>query len=146
MSDLAVFFKQNKPARKHEFFPACADFKDEKGNTILWELRPLTSLELGRIRSACMTIQAKGKSFKFDSDLYNRKIAAAAVVFPNLKNAELVDSYMANFAPDDRTPENLICLMIDRDDEFQALVKKVNEMNGVKAEGEEEAAVETAKN
>lgn len=144
MSELTVFLKQNKPKKTNEFFPASEDFKDKDGKPILWELRHLTSLELGRIRSECMTIQAKGKTFKFDGDLYNRKVAAAAVVFPNLKSAELADSYMAEFAPEDRTPENLICLMIDNDMEFQLLVKKVNEMNGAKVDNEE--LVETAKN
>ena len=146
MSELAVFFKQNKPVKKNEFFPVCADFKDKDGKVINWELRHLSSLELGRIRSQCMTIQANGKRFNFDGDLYNRMIASHAVVFPDLKNAELVDSYMSEYSLEDRTPENLICLIVDNDREFQALVKKVNEMNGSNSEEDNKSLVETAKN
>lgn len=148
MSELSVFFKQNKPVKANEFFPASADFKDENGEIIKWELRHLTSKDLSTIRSRCMEIKGNGKQVKFDGDLYNRLIVASAVVFPNLRNAELADSYMGQFAPEDRTPENLICLMIDNDGEFQNLVRKVNEMNGLNKHAEEnaETRIEMAKN
>ena len=45
-----------------------------------------------------------------------------------------------------RTPENLICLIVDNDREFQELVKKVNEMNGINIEEDNNSLVETAKN
>lgn len=144
MSELAAFFKQNKPVKKNEFFPASKDFVDKEGNPLLWELRHVPTITMKRIESECTTIKAKGK-VEFDASLFNRKKVAAAVVYPNLRDKDLVDSYMAEYPLDERTPENLIVLMLDDPREFNALLKKVNEMEGVKAE-ETDANIEIAKN
>ena len=130
MSELAAFFKQNKPEKKNEFFPASKDFVDAEGKPLLWELRHIPTVVMKRIESACTTIKGKGKG-EFNAELFNRKKVAAAVVYPDLRNAELADSYMAGYSQDDRTPENLIVLMLDNPAEFNALLKKVNEMGGI---------------
>lgn len=150
MSELAAFFKQNKPEKKNEFFPASKDFVDAEGKPIMWELRHIPTVTMKRIEADCTTIKGKGK-VEFNAELYNRKKVAAAVVYPNLRNAELVDSYMAGYSQEDRTPENLIVLMLDDPQEFNALLKKINEMAGIKdeEEGEESAQktkIEIAKN
>lgn len=144
MSEFAAFLKSNKPKKENVLFPACADYKDEKGNVLNWELRHLNPLIIGTIRSECTTITGKGTGAKVDGELFGRKMAAAAVVKPDLRNAELVDSYMGDYAPEDRTPDNLICLMIDNEKEYQAFLKKVFEMNGIINDTENK--VETAKN
>jgi hypothetical protein len=148
MSELAAFFKQNKPEKKNEFFPASKDFLDKDGNPIMWELRHVPTITMKRIENECTTIKGRGK-VDFDAELFSRKKVAAAVVFPDLRNAELVDSYMAGYSQEDRTPENLIVLMLDDPHEFNALLQKINEMDGVKEEAEEEEGnpkIEIAKN
>lgn len=144
MSELAAFFKQNKPEKKNEFFAASKDFVDAKGNPLLWELRHIPTIAMKRIESDCTTIKGKGK-VEFDAELFNRKKVAAAVVYPNLRDKDLVDSYMAEYPLDERTPENLIVLMLDDPREFNALLARVNEMEGVKPE-ETDANIEIAKN
>ena len=144
MSELAAFFKQNKPVKKNEFFPASKDFVDAEGKPLLWELRHIPTVTMKRIESDCTIIKGKGK-VEFNTDLYNRKRVATAVVHPNLRDAALVDSYMSDYAQDDRTPENLIVLMLDDPREFNALLAKVNEMAGVDNEAAD-ANIEIAKN
>lgn len=149
MSELKAFFKQNKPVKKNEFFPACADFKDAEGKTILWEIRHLKPNELNKIRSTCTKIENKGKKVTFDADLYARLLVSTPVVYPNLKDAELIDSYLENYSLEDRTPENLICEMIDNDKEFQEFKRFIEEMNGIEKktdEEEENVEIVTAKN
>ena len=149
MSELAAFFKDKKPVKKNEFFPASADFVDAEGKPLNWELRHIPTITMKRIERDCTTIKGKGK-VEFDTDLYNRKKVAAAVVFPDLRNAELADSYMAGYSQEDRTPENLIVLMLDNPLEFNALLKKVNEMSGLKEDDAENGGknpqIEIAKN
>jgi hypothetical protein len=144
MSELAAFFKQNKPVKQNKFYAASQDFKDAEGNPIKWELRHIPTVIMKRIESACTTIKSKGK-VEFDADLYNRKKVAAAVVYPNLRDAALVDSYMGDYSQEDRTPENLIVLMLDDPREFNALLEKINEMQGVDKE-EADSNIEIAKN
>jgi len=144
MSELAAFFKQNYPVKKTEFFPASKDFVDAEGKPLLWELRHIPTVTMKRIESDCTIIKGKGK-VEFNTDLYNRKRVATAVVHPNLRDAALVDSYMSDYAQDDRTPENLIVLMLDDPREFNALLAKVNEMAGVDNEAAD-ANIEIAKN
>jgi hypothetical protein len=144
MSELAAFFKQNKPVKKNEFFPASKDFVDAEGNPLMWELQHIPTVVMKQIESACTVIK-KGGKVEFNADLYNRKKVAAAVVFPNLRNAELIDSYMWEYSQEDRTPENLIVLMLDDPREFNALLAKINEMEGVQAE-QDESNIEIAKN
>lgn len=144
MSELAAFFKQNKPEKKNEFFAASKDFVDAKGNPLLWELRHIPTIAMKRIEADCTIIKGKGK-VDFDADLYNRKKVAAAVVHPNLRDAELVDSYMGDYSQEDRTPENLIVLMLDDPREFNALLAKINEMEGLTTE-ETDSKIEIAKN
>jgi hypothetical protein len=144
MSELAAFFKQNKPEKKNEFFPASKDFVDKDGKPLLWELRHIPTITRNRINSECTKIKGKG-SVEFDAELFNRKKVAAAVVYPNLRDKDLVDSYMAEYPLDERTPENLIVLMLDDPREFSSLLAKVNEMEGL-AEDQNKLNIEIAKN
>lgn len=144
MSEFAAFLKQNKKEKKNEFFPASKDFVDADGNPILWELRHVPTIVTNRINSDCTKIKGRNK-VEFDGELYNRKKVAAAVVYPDLKNAELLDSYMSDYPLDERTPENLIVLLLDDPNEFGALLAKVNEMAGVDTASIDEN-IEIAKN
>lgn len=123
MSGLSAFLKQNKKdSDKNEYFAASKKFVDEDGKPIMWEIRPITSREAEKIRSECN--QVVGKKIITDNAKFNRKIAAACTVFPNLLNAELQDSYGVC------EPEDLIMEMLDSDFEYQQYVKKVMELCG----------------
>jgi hypothetical protein len=144
MSEFAAFFKENKKEKKNEFFPACKDFVDKDGKPILWELRHVPTGVISKIETACTKIKRHGVS-EVDADLFMRKKIAAAVVYPDLRNAELLDNYMANYPLDERTPENLIVLMLDDPKEYKALMRKVNEMDGVDERSMEDK-IDIAKN
>ena len=91
-----AFLKTNKIAKENEFIPVSESFKDEKGNTILWEVRQLTNEEMKFIKKKCVK-QVKDKrggvSVETDSDKMVGLMAATSTVYPDLKNAELQNSY-----------------------------------------------------
>ena len=150
MSELIAFLKGREP-KKNGKFVACAEWKDDNGNPVEWELRCLSSGELGRIRGRCMKIGSNGKKMEFNSELYNRLITSQSVVFPNLNDAAVLDFLLPKAPLDQRTPENAICEILRDDDEFQALIAKVSEINGWASPEEalqekEVELVETAKN
>lgn len=129
MSELIAFLKGREP-KKHVKFVACAEWKDDEGNPVEWELRCLSSGELGKIRGRCMKIGSAGKKMDFNTELYNRLITSQSVVFPKLNDATMLDFLLPNLPLDQRTPENAICEILRDDDEYQALITKVSEING----------------
>ncbi len=67
-------------------------FIDENtGEPELWELRAITEDEHAAIKDACTSKNLfKGRmTTNFNSARYNKMLAAASVVYPDLKNAEL---------------------------------------------------------
>lgn len=144
MSEFAAFLKSNKKAKPNEFFAASTDFVDADGKPILWELRYIPTCVKNKIEADCTTIKSNGK-VEFNTGLYSRKRIAAAVVYPDLRNAELMDSYMQGYPLDERKPENLIELMLDDPKEFNALLAKINEMEGINLK-QTESNIEIAKN
>lgn len=95
MSNLSGFLAQNKVKTDNIFYPASKSFLDENGEVLKWELRALTTDEDVSIRDSCQTIEVTKKRQKvsFNSNLYYQKMVAKSVVFPDLLNAELQDSY-----------------------------------------------------
>lgn len=141
--NLALFMKKNKVVRKNSFYPATATLLDENGNPLLWEIKPLTTEDSERIRQECMKeIPIPGKRgqyrSKIDANMYNDKILVTAIVFPDLYNAELQDSYGV------KTPEALLKQMIDNPSEYYDLLNYVTEQSGFDKDIDEE--VEEAKN
>lgn len=133
---LVAFLKQNKKTTDTVKFAASKAFVDENGKPVEWEIKPLKSREADKIRSECNTY-GKGGKVKSDTAKFNRAVAAACTVFPNLNDAELQDSYEVMGA------EELITEMLDKDGEFQAYVKKCLEVSGYENNAE---LVEEAKN
>lgn len=138
MSGLNAFFKKNKKERTTVKYAASKDFIDEEGNVIEWEIRPLKSKEADRIREECTSIEAKGKKVAVDNGKFNRMVAAACTIYPDLKNAELQESYGVLGA------DNLIQELLDNDGEYQQYCKKVLEISGYEVNDGE--LVEEAKN
>ena len=133
--NLRAFFAQNAekiPTRK---LVVSDRFKDDEGNPIEWEIRALTAGEQQQIRSQTLNMDASAESslkIRYDSAKGNTLTAAKAVVFPDLENAELQDSYGVKRAQD------LIGVML-LPGELETLLAAVNEMNGVKSPAKLEA-------
>ena len=100
-------------------------FKDEDGNPVEWELKALDAGTQQKIRAESMEMDAFGSGnndakikMNFNSAKANILSAVKAVVFPDLLNAELQNSYGV------RTPEELIGKML-LPDEFDRLIDEI---------------------
>ncbi len=143
MGNLALFMKKNKKVRENTFYAATSSLVDENGEPLKWEIKPLTTEEVERIRLECTKeVPVPGKRGQFrtkvDSNMYNDKLMVAAVVFPDLYNKELQDSYGV------MSPEALLKKMIDNPSEYFDLLGYVSEQSGFDKEIEDE--IEEAKN
>lgn len=67
-------------------------FKDKDGNVTPFIIKPLTQEVCDAIQRTCVKNDKKGNS-TFDRIKYVNEITAAAVVFPDLQNAELQKTY-----------------------------------------------------
>lgn len=143
MATLAVFMKKNKKQRENAFYPATKSIVDDKGNPIMWEIRPVTTREDEEIRDSCMKeIPVPGKRGQFrqkiDINTYLVKQMVAAIVYPNLLDAALQDSYGV------KTAEDLLRELVDNPSEFADLGTFIREHSGFDADMAEE--IEEAKN
>ena len=126
----ALFLKQNKKAKKTTQFAATKSLCDENGDPLLWTIRPLSTKESAAIRDECtIEVPVTGKPGlyrqKVNTDELLRKMICAAVVEPDLHNAELQDSYGVMSA------EALIVEMVDNPEEFGELATFVQEYSGI---------------
>jgi hypothetical protein len=123
MGGLSAFLKENKIKTLNVKYAASQAFLDEDGKPLEWEIRAMKTREAEAIRSQCNEV-FKGGKIKTDNAKFNRMMAAACTVYPNLNDAELQDSYGVMGA------ENLITEMLDMDGEFQKYVQKCLEVSG----------------
>lgn len=129
MGELNRFLKKNKKAKEHLLIAATKSLTDENGEPLLWEIRPLSTKEDAGIRDECtVDVQVTGKPGvfrpKFSGNKYLAKVAARCVVYPNLNDKELQDSYGAMGA------DQLIQEMIDDPGEYNSFMNKIQEYNG----------------
>lgn len=142
MSNFSQFMKANKIQKQNEMFAATRSLVDEKGEPLLWEIKPLTTKENEKIRESCtIDVPVKGKPNqyrpKIDMNKYQAKLICAAVVSPDLNNADLQNSYGV------MTPEELLMEMIDDPAEYTDLMIFVQQISGFKTLQEE---IDEAKN
>lgn len=142
MSNFSKFMKANKIQKQNVMHPVTKSLVDENGEPLLWEIRPLTTKENESIREACTRdVPVKGKPNMFrpkiDMNAYQTKLICAAVVSPDLNNAELQNSYGV------MTPEDLIKEMVDDPAEYTDLMVLVQNISGFKTIQEE---IDEAKN
>lgn len=143
MSRFSMFMKQNKRIKENEKFAATSSLCDEGGVPLEWEFRHITSKENEDIRDGC-TVEAAvaGKSgvtrSKLKTGLYMQRLICASVVFPDLYDAELQDSYGV------KTPEELLLCLVDDPGEYSRLAEYVQRFQGFDISLEEK--VEQAKN
>lgn len=143
MGDLSRFLKKNKIIKENIKIPATRSLTDENGEPLLWEIRPMTTKEDAAIREECTKeVQVTGKPGlfrpKFDGNRYLAKMAASCIVYPNLNDKELQDSYSVMGA------EKLLLEMIDDPGEFNEFMNRLQEYHGFKETFRDK--VETAKN
>lgn len=139
MSSLQAFYAQNVQAESTEKFVVSDRFKDENGEPVAWELRAMTEEENERIRkSATKRVKVRGQGYvpELDNEEYVSKLIVESVVFPDLKNAELQQSYGVMGAS-----ELLKRMLISG--EYGRLAQKVQEINGFEDANE---VVEQVKN
>jgi len=143
MSNLSRFMKTNKTIKENTTFAATKSLTDEEGKPLMWEIQPLSTKDDEAIRDACtMEVPVKGKPNlyrnKVDASKYISKLLAASVIFPDLHNAELQDSYGV------KTPEDLLKEMIDEPSEYTEFTAFVQGFNGFNVTMDEK--VDEAKN
>lgn len=142
MNSFAQFMKKNKVHRNNVKYAATKSLLDENGKPLLWELKPLTTKQNEDLRDKCtvdVPVSGKPNLFrpKLVTKMYVAKLIAASVVYPDLYNKELQDSYGVT------TPEDLLLEMVDDPAEYNEFVKFVQDMSGFESMSEK---VDEAKN
>jgi len=143
MGSLALFMKKNKKVKTNAFYPATKSLVDENGEPLKWEIKPLTTEETERIRQECtkeIPVPGRKNVFrdKVNTNQYLDKMMVAAIVYPDLMNAELQDSYGV------KTPEELLKKMVDDPSEYSDLMAFIQEQSGFDKDIQDE--IEEAKN
>ncbi len=130
MSGISLFLKKNKIQKKNAKYAATKSLCDENGNPLEWEIRAISTIENEKLRESCtVEVQVPGKPNLFRPKLLSGKyvaaMLAASVVYPDLQNKELQDSYGA------MTPEELIQLMVDDPVEYNDFAEFVQNFSGL---------------
>ena len=141
MSDFSIFMAGNANATETVKYAASKRFA-VKGNPVEWEIKPIDSDLDEAIRKECTKkVPIAGKRGQYnqetDTDKYIAKMCAACIVYPNLNDAELQDSYGVKDAV------SLLKKML-LPGEYTELKAKVMEVNGYDMSMEE--LVDEAKN
>lgn len=141
-TSISAFLKKNKIVKANAFFAATKSLCDDQGKPIEWEIKPITTKENEDIQNKCLVnVSVPGKPGqsvqRLDPTKYIKRLIAASVVFPDLLNAELQDSYGVS------TPESLVQEMVDNSGEWNAFAQFINDFNGFTPIQED---IDTAKN
>lgn len=143
MSEFSRFMKANKIVKENERHVATESLCDEEGKPLEWEFRHISSKENEEIREKCtVDVQVTGKPNMYrprlNSSKYVRNMIAASVVYPDLYDAQLQDSYGV------KTPEDLLLEMVDDPGEYNMLAEYVQKFQGFQASFQDK--VDEAKN
>lgn len=141
MSDFAVFMAGNATQAETVKYVASKRFV-ANGKPVEWELKPIDSELDEALRKECTKrVPVAGKRGQYnqetDTDKYIARMCVACIVYPNLNDAELQDSYKVKGA------ESLLKKMLLAG-EYTELKAKVMEVNGYDMSMEE--LVDEAKN
>lgn len=142
MSDLKMFFAENVQKEENVKYVASKRFMGKDNKPVEWELCCISSKEDEDIRKICTKkVPVLGQKGRFttetDGNQYLGKLAAKCVVYPNLNDAELQNSYGVMGA------DTLLKTML-KSGEYSDLVVKIQEINGFNESLED--VVEEAKN
>lgn len=139
--NLSAFLAQNARKVENRRIAVSNRFTDENGKPVEWEITCITAGENQRIRKDCVrNIPVSGKRGQltqdFDTAAYQARLAACCVVFPDLNDKDLQNSYGVMGA------EQLISAMLTPG-EFDNLILAITDHNGFSTDGE---LIEEAKN
>ncbi|MBM6821239.1 phage tail assembly chaperone [Fusobacterium mortiferum] len=125
------FFKQNAKVVENKKVTISERFIKENGEVEIFEIRAISAQDDQLLRENCTIIKdINGQKIPMiDSVKYQAMLCAACVVYPELGNAELQDSYGV------KTKQDLLTSML-LPAEFQDLATEVNKVNGFKTLGE----------
>lgn len=137
---LTAFLAQNAARVDNKMVVVSQRFKGEDGKPIEWELKSITASENQRLRKECTRSVPTGKRGQytqdFDMALYQARLATKSVVYPDLNDAALQESYGVLGA------DQLVSVMLTPG-EFDDLFLAIADLNGFNSEGE---LIEEAKN
>ncbi len=126
--DISFFYKENKKESETVQYVASDNFTDGDGNPIEWTIKPLSADEDALIRESCTDTKENRRTGVineiFDDNKYLLGITARGVVFPNLKDSGLQNTYGV------RSETKLLRKMLNAG-ELQALALKVIEVSGL---------------
>lgn len=128
MSNLSAFLSQNAIKAENVKKAVSNRFVGENGEPIEWEFAAVSAETDEHIRKSCMVktpVTGKKNMYKqeIDREKYIAKIAAQTVVYPDLNDVSLQDSYGVKDAV------SLLKKMLIAG-EYTALMSVVNEVNG----------------
>lgn len=129
MSKFSAFLAENVEKIENKKVVISKRFKDEKGNPVEWEIRAISSEENDDLqRRAMVTVPVVGqrgaRTRELDQIKYVNLLLTASVVFPDLNDAELQDSYKV------KTPEALLKRMLYGKEE-EVLAKEVMALSDI---------------
>jgi len=93
--DMSAFMKGKAKQLPEEEKVITKLYEDEEGQAIPFKFKAIPTTLVDRIKDDCTTIQyIKGQRIEsFDRDRFSCRIGIETTVFPNFKNAELLQSY-----------------------------------------------------
>lgn len=129
MSDLSRFLKQNQKQKENVWYAPTASLTDENGEALKWEFRAIGTAESEDIRDGCMVdVVGKGKnkqnSQKLNAKSYIAKLISRCVVYPDLREVELQNSYGV------MSDEELLKAMVNHPGEYAKLSMFVQKLCG----------------
>lgn len=124
---LKSFLRQNVKPNEHEKVQISKRFIDEEtGEPEFWEIRALDSYEVDECERQATKLQRVGKTDRYEAKTDQGKFAlmtmTRAIVYPDLTDRELQDSYGVN------NPEDLLCKLL-LPGERQKLIEICNRLN-----------------
>lgn len=126
---LKSFFKENNIKIENVKYIASDRFKDENGEVIEWELKVLDNKKVDELRNrfSSRSFVNHKEEFKFNSEDFMKVFVTEAIVFPNLTDKDLQDSYGV-FSPYELLQEILTV------GELTRLTEYINNLHDYKAE------------
>lgn len=127
-NSLSAFLAQNAVSDEVIDYVVSKRFLDEKGNPMVWQLKTITADEDEQLRIRCTkkvpVLGRKGTyQQELDTNQYVGKLASTCVVYPELADAELQNSY--GVMGEDKLLKKML-----KSGEYTALLEKVQEING----------------
>ena len=129
--DFSAFMAQNAIQTTNQSYIASERFIDKNGKPIAWELRVVPNKEIEEITRASKKKEflPKSRDYKVvtDTELFSCSLVCASVVYPDLNDAALQESYKVIGA------EELVKAMLTPG-EYTDLISAVSEVCGFQAD------------